>query len=308
MDFPQCLSCSFLIHWHVCVQPGSIRVADALTKRNDYDVVFHNGDISYATGFLVEWDSFLELISPVASKVSYMTTIGNHERDFPDSGSVYTKWDSGGECGVPYETYFQMPTAGVDKPWYSYSSGPVHFTVMSTEHNWTQGSEQYTWLQADLAAVNRTATPWIIFLGHRPMYSSYSGALNIVLPAVDVNFAPAIEPLLLTAEVDLAVWGHVHNYERTCALDNGTCLGSPTKDSAGVDTYNNADYKAPVHAVVGTAGFSLDDYPTNDIPVWSLIGISDYGYSYIQADMHRLDIQFVSATTGAIGDHFYFTR
>ena len=62
------------------LQPGSILVADALTKRSDFDVLVHNGDISYATGFLVEWDSFLELITPLASKVSYMTTIGNHER------------------------------------------------------------------------------------------------------------------------------------------------------------------------------------------------------------------------------------
>jgi hypothetical protein len=35
-----------------------------------------------------------------------------------------------------------MPTSAADKPWYSFASGPVHFTVMSTEHNWTSGSEQ----------------------------------------------------------------------------------------------------------------------------------------------------------------------
>jgi hypothetical protein len=63
-----------------CLQPGSITVVDALTNRSDYDVVLHIGDISYATGFLVEWDSFLELVAPVASKVPYMTAIGNHER------------------------------------------------------------------------------------------------------------------------------------------------------------------------------------------------------------------------------------
>lgn len=44
------------------------------------DSIFHIGDISYATGFLVEWDFFLHLISPVASQLSYMTAIGNHER------------------------------------------------------------------------------------------------------------------------------------------------------------------------------------------------------------------------------------
>lgn len=47
------------------------------------DSIFHIGDISYATGFLVEWDYFLHLINPVASQVSYMTAIGNHERYSP---------------------------------------------------------------------------------------------------------------------------------------------------------------------------------------------------------------------------------
>src|SRR5262249_32775382 len=50
--------------------------------------------------------------------------------------------DSGGECGVPYETYFQMPTAAKDKPWYSIEQGSVHFTIISTEHDWKENSEQ----------------------------------------------------------------------------------------------------------------------------------------------------------------------
>ncbi len=124
-------------------------------------------------------------------------------RDFPDSGSVYDTPDSGGECGVAYESYFQMPTPAADKPWYSIESGPVHFTVMSTEHNWAAGSEQaswrkvftwdrfvpskfinvattsfeiiwpltlvilqYNWIQSDLASVNRSSTPWLIFAGY----------------------------------------------------------------------------------------------------------------------------------------------
>lgn len=49
-------------------------------KSGNVDSIFHIGDISYATGFLVEWDFFLNLIHPLASRVSYMTAIGNHER------------------------------------------------------------------------------------------------------------------------------------------------------------------------------------------------------------------------------------
>ena len=54
-------------------------IADEVDS-NKVDSIFHIGDISYATGFLVEWDFFLQQISPVASRVSYMTAIGNHER------------------------------------------------------------------------------------------------------------------------------------------------------------------------------------------------------------------------------------
>jgi hypothetical protein len=63
-------------------------------------------------------------------------------RDYVDSGSVYITPDSGGECGVPYETYFPMPTPAKDKPWYSIEQATVHFTVISTEHDWSVNSEQ----------------------------------------------------------------------------------------------------------------------------------------------------------------------
>lgn len=67
---------------------------------------------------------------------------------------------------------------------------------------------------------------------------------------------------LAISQVDIAVWGHVHNYERSCAIYNSTCLGMPTDDAAGIATYNNADYKAPVQVVVGTGGFESSDFGT----------------------------------------------
>ncbi|KAJ4778500.1 Purple acid phosphatase [Rhynchospora pubera] len=227
------------------IQPGSTSVASAITRDIDthhIDSIFHIGDISYATGFLVEWEFFLKQIEPYASRVSYMAAIGNHERDYPGSGSFYSLTDSGGECGVPYGTYFQMPVSATDKPWYSIEQGPVHFTVISTEHDFTSGSEQYNWINADLASVNRKTTPWVVFTGHRQMYSSSSDP--------DSSFAASIEPLLLQYKVDLALYGHVHNYERTCAVYQSQCLAMPTKDASGTDTYNNNNYAAPVQVVL----------------------------------------------------------
>jgi hypothetical protein len=55
---------------------------------------------------------------------------------------VYATPDSGGECGVAYESYFPMPAASKDKPWYSIEQGSVHFVVISTEHEWSEKSEQ----------------------------------------------------------------------------------------------------------------------------------------------------------------------
>ncbi len=38
---------------------------------------------------------------------------------------------------------------------------------MSTEQNFTQGSQQYQFIQRHLQSVNRSRTPWLIFGGHR---------------------------------------------------------------------------------------------------------------------------------------------
>ncbi|KAF6175524.1 hypothetical protein GIB67_038098 [Kingdonia uniflora] len=119
-------------------------------------------------------------------------------RDYMDSGSVYTLGDSGGECGVAYETYFPMPTPGKDKPWYSIEQASIHFTVISTEHDWSENSEQYEWMKKDLESVDRSRTPWVIFTGHRPMYSSLKGGFPA---SVDPKFAEAVEPLLVDNEV-----------------------------------------------------------------------------------------------------------
>ncbi|KAL2478371.1 putative inactive purple acid phosphatase 27 [Forsythia ovata] len=290
------------------IQPGSLSVIEAMADElssGGVDSIFHIGDISYATGFLVEWDFFLHQIGPVASKVSYMTAIGNHERDYKSSGSFYSTPDSGGECGIPYETYFPMPAVAKDKPWYSIEQGSVHFTVISTEHIWTPNSEQYTWMKKDMAAVDRSRTPWLIFTGHRPMYTSSGG--NIVQPNVDYTFVHSVEPLLLANKVDLVLFGHVHNYERTCAVYKRQCKAMPKKDENGIDTYDNTNYSAPVHAVIGMAGFSLDGF-SPIANAWSLIRISKYGYTKMHAMKKELKVEFVNADTRKAEDSFRITK
>ena len=98
-------------------------------EAGNIDAVYHGGDISYATGYTAVWDFFLDMLSPMAGSVIYLTTVGNHESDAPDSASYYTGNDSGGECGVLATTLLRMPEPAVtDQPWYDnvYPIKPCH--------------------------------------------------------------------------------------------------------------------------------------------------------------------------------------
>jgi hypothetical protein len=56
--------------------------------------------------------------------------------------------------------------------------------MFSSEHNFTVGTEQYDWLAAELASVDRTQTPWLMLSCHRPFYTSDAALLRGVLRQV----------------------------------------------------------------------------------------------------------------------------
>ncbi len=91
-------------------------------------------------GYSSQWDVFFDQVERLVTKMPYMTTIGNHERNWPNSGDRFpAQYDSGGECGVAYERRLQMPRPAEDKPWYSFDFGPIHFLQYSTEHVFAKG-------------------------------------------------------------------------------------------------------------------------------------------------------------------------
>ena len=50
---------------------------------------------------------------------------------------------------------------------YGFDYGSIHFVLMSTEHAFGPNSTQYQWLNDHLKSVDRAATPWLVFAGHR---------------------------------------------------------------------------------------------------------------------------------------------
>ncbi|GKC46563.1 probable inactive purple acid phosphatase 1 [Tanacetum coccineum] len=92
-----------------------------------------------------------------------MLFYGNHERDWPNSGSFYKNNDSGGECDVLGETMFYVPAESRVKLWYS------------TDYVMFRLTKQYKFIENCLASVDRQKQPWFIFLAHRVLgYSSTS--------------------------------------------------------------------------------------------------------------------------------------
>ena len=104
------------------------------------------------------------------------------------------------------------PSPRRDTLWYSFDYGPVHFAVMSTEHDFTAGSRQLHWLEGDLAGVERERTPWVVLVGHRPIYIDADDASDpLGKQTTALQLQTALEHMLVKNRVDLTLSGHHHS-------------------------------------------------------------------------------------------------
>ncbi|CAM6012611.1 unnamed protein product [Sphagnum balticum] len=308
------LGTSFPFSTHHYVQPESTKTLKWLKRDLDKigdlpTFVSHIGDISYARGLSWLWDAFFHNIQPIAASSPYHVCIGNHEYNWPKQ-PFQPKWspyhiDGGGECGVPYSLQFDMPgnsslATGTRAPdtrnlYYSLDIGVVHFLYYSTEIDFLPGSKQYMFIAKDLQMVNRKRTPFIVFLGHRPIYSSDSQG-GVHAP-ITQQLRHALEPLLVKNKVSLALAGHIHKYERTCPIQNFTC---------------DETWQSPTHVVIGMAGANIQrideplskhpNYPWFPEPKWSQFRSFQWGYVRLHATRHKLTLQYVGNHDGRAHD------
>jgi hypothetical protein len=71
----------------------------------------------------------------------------------------------------------------------------VHVVMLSSEH---PSTPQVAFFQNDLASVNRSATPWVLALLHRPPFASVSKNSSI-----SDELAAAWHPVFVEAGVDM---------------------------------------------------------------------------------------------------------
>ena len=116
----------------------------------------------------------------------------------------------------------------------------------------TQVMRQYSWLENDLAGVDRALTPWLVVYGHRPMYCTNNDRDDCTVfetrtrTGLPLTKWWPLEPLLAQYGVDLAVWAHEHSYERLLPTYNRKVV--PSQDPA-------APYSQPRATVHITTGY-----------------------------------------------------
>lgn len=260
--------------------PQSLARLQKETQLGMYDVILHIGDFAYD---LHEdnariGDEFMRQIQSIAAYVPYMTCPGNHESTYNFSN---------------YRNRFSMP-GQTESLWYSWNLGSAHIISLSTEvyfyleYGLELVFKQYEWLKKDLEEANkpenRAVRPWIITMGHRPMYCSDDDQDDCTtfdsLVRLGLNFtkppAPGLEDLFYHQGVDVALWAHEHTYERLWPVyGDKVCNGSKAQP------YVNP--KAPVHIITGSAGCREKTDVFNPNPKeWSALRSTDYGYTRMQ--------------------------
>jgi hypothetical protein len=226
---------------HINEHQASLNVTKSVySQLGNTDFLLNLGGLSFAKGYSSVWDTFFDIMEPIASAIPYMVATGVAEiGQNITNATCSNSTECGGECGVPLMKRFSMPWTNGDSPWYDFNFGSAHFVVISTEHDITTGSTQYQFVVSSLQSVDHSQTPWIIFAGHRPMYTASSQDLRE--QNITDTLQAHLEPLFRIYQVDVALWSYHHSYQRTCPVYRGNCVEGGT-----------------VHIVVGTGGAQLE--------------------------------------------------
>ncbi len=128
------------------------------------------------------------------SRVPVYSVLGNHEQDAP--------------------FYYQYIVAPPPEYYYTFTYGNAQFFMLDSNRDLSEGSEQYEWLEWELA--KSTAT-WKIAVHHHPPYSSDSDDHGDTFKELSTLGTKArnLVPLYERYGLDFCLFGHTHLYERS---------------------------------------------------------------------------------------------
>lgn len=101
---------------------------------------------------------------------------------------------------------------------YKADYGMFRFCIADSEHDWREGTEQYKFLENCLSTTDRQKQPWLIFAAHRVLGYSSSKWYAMEGSFEEPMGRESLQKLWQRYKVDIAFYGHVHNYERSCPI------------------------------------------------------------------------------------------
>jgi hypothetical protein len=187
------------------------------------DFIVHTGDMIYERGAAADFDpKFFEPYVKLVRRLVFWPCLGNHD------------WRTSN--GQPWRDAFYTPANNDadNENYYSFDYAAAHVAVLNSNGNISPGSNQYRFLDEDLAA---STAPWKFVAFHHPIYSSGEHGS-------DVDLRDTLVPLFDEHGVDIVFMGHDHVYERTKPMR----ADEPVGPNAGT-----------VYVVTGGGGRTLHD-------------------------------------------------
>ena len=264
------------------------------------DLALFSGDAVFFGTQQALWDQFFEAkdgdfsVQNALASLPMMVTNGNHDA-----------------LSVNFIAQFAMPQAQSDgeraegEEWYSFDYGNVHVAVLNDtvlDESVLGGSESQ-WLAADLAAVDRTKTPWVFVVHHRPFYTCQSNHRP------DASLRQSWQPIFDQHHVDLVFTGHNHVYERSVPIRglmggegmaaSSEANGIPVIDGQGLPS-------GTIYLVSAGAGAELYGVSTE----CGLTQAALSAHNYLRVDVDGLDITVaaINTDTGATIDTFTYSK
>lgn len=282
------------------VNAVSMPVFKDLATSHEYDFVAIMGDQAYDMSDFngTKGDEYMNFAQEFYANMPILTTAGNHESAYNFS-HYKNRFDL-----MPYRQS-DFPNAML----YSINYKSLHLVSFSTEAFFEGTEDEITtalhWLEQDLikATLSRSQRPWIIVMGHRPLYcsilsnddcTSYADKLRFGTGTLGGTERGGLENLLTKYNVDLYICGHKHNYERTFPIKNNTLL---------TESYHNAPSFFQV--ITGNAGNYEGPDPfddTNPLPNWLAHRFQGYGFSTVDISPRHLNLHhYESNSDGTLG-------
>ncbi|SYZ72299.1 hypothetical protein TRIP_C20414 [Candidatus Zixiibacteriota bacterium] len=151
--------------------------------------VFHVGDLVADGNIPSDWDTLNAIIGNLRTLTEYYPALGNHEHQSP-----------------LFFANFDLPH---NEEWYSVNRNHIHWIILNTCVAIAPGSEQYRWLEQDLASVP-DSIKFIVPVFHHPPYSTGPHTED------EMGLRNTLVPLFQQySKIGIVFIGHDHDYERS---------------------------------------------------------------------------------------------